>query len=1514
MSLSLKSSSATATAARGKGTGTETGVGFGSRSESGSGSVLASAPSGAVTASSTTARTSIRHKLSVSSTLSTRMAKSKSKAKDKDKEKENEKDKEKRRRASNDQQQQQQRSVNASIKRAGRSLSQPAIPIHPSLPSPTLSINHQPRTSKSSPLPLLQTPTAIATTANIAGSPLLSPLLVSVPPIARDILLLVHTDGQSSLSQPLSQTHHQPLGQHRKTSLTEEALLAMLLSRASESDRAAVGAGVAGPVALVRLVALVASTISSAQATPATATILLAPLLFAVDPPLLRAAIETAVFANHPPEVLRLLLSVVAQPTTSTSPPPIPSNSPSPSLPRPSLSLSTSSRRPSLAISLSVRLPQHREQQQLQKQQQHSPLDSNFLIPLIQSAIRCANLALTRLLLARGPFGLLSQAIALDHVVFLAATNSFPESALTIQFLLVKNLNSVYSNDPHVCIVKNLPVEAPIWNHRKDCLGLALARAVLAGNVRCMKVLLDHGVDARWRNRVILHLAKNCSGLPEPLSGDVVAVVDAACNGTLYGKWFRALRDSVAGSIALPATVITSGEEDEKEKETLSQYGRKSSTAAVSVLSQHGAAIRNEFAVESVDHSVVPVALPLLIPASLTVSVLDTDTKSISNSPVKTNHNNQVASNEPSLISSVTVFGAMNFPTSTFAPKYAHSSSIISAEQFSIVPENESKIPTIVTKLEPEPIQIRVNQYPIRSTESPSKLEASPILEESKIEIPYIERFSEESDVSLPPLLLNKESSSVTAQRLSEESEGIARPFLQDLQPNPRNDDEEETDMLMPLTSSKEEYALPAVVGGSTALQSKPSTGLSTRSYNSSRTPDLMRVASTTPDSMTSTAESSAAPLGSKGAVIPVLRPISVFQPPQLIFTLPRRPVMAKLRTAPTLLSLPDAILYSIVFYLSSPTSFSALTATCTRLSTLCTTLDFMASYILYTLGSMTALLNTLASPETEDRESLFAALLEKIPRNKLATVVEDTILADEIELLLRLLNFLDLPRLTIAKVFAKCVEVGSVESVLLVAGIVVGSGGTLQEFLNVGGKSVYLEIAVSRGYIGMVDALLARGADANADESKALRVLCGNRITDAAIIGDDDDDGGGDAMAVVVAEKLVLAGAQVSAHGFESLMLAAVAGDEALFRFVVGEVLKANTGGGSNGERQRRSTVTAPTRALTAPATVVAVVPLPEKELSVELQRVFTSVYMILARQGHSRCIRYLLTEESGTYAWRNAVKTAIGPAVLEAVKNGWVKTVKEFSESKIWFAVVKEYGGEVLLDRAARYMFDHQTQTQNNLSMIDETETTISITSTTTTIMTADEIIDESIRMRKRKECPIVEVDGDCVIPHAAAMVEAMIAGVAGNAGARFTAFETTVYEKGIDCHSFIMSAKPNDRDSPFHRIKDEILLLAVWLGHETVMDAVISVLQPNLTGSAGLSVLIAATCLGHTKIVASLISAGIDFEAGDGMAFDIAKDRGHVDTLKHLTLMRSIRIKAAKDAEAKAKERAKKRLTTI
>ncbi|KAJ3012934.1 UNVERIFIED_CONTAM: hypothetical protein HDU68_000936, partial [Siphonaria sp. JEL0065] len=170
---------------------------------------------------------------------------------------------------------------------------------------------------------------------------------------------------------------------------------------------------------------------------------------------------------------------------------------------------------------------------------------------LLQTAVRNNNLRIVRTLVDQSPYGLLFDSIGFEHIVYLCFNNTSAEAAQTVEFLLAKNISRVVGNDK-LAFITPLEHEHELWSNvnlcfgfaklrvdklsRKDALHLALARAAMVGNMRCVRVLLDApGVDAKWRRNVCLRLAETVSKRE-----DVVDILRGAVNGTNKGKVFNA--------------------------------------------------------------------------------------------------------------------------------------------------------------------------------------------------------------------------------------------------------------------------------------------------------------------------------------------------------------------------------------------------------------------------------------------------------------------------------------------------------------------------------------------------------------------------------------------------------------------------------------------------------------------------------------------------------------------------------------------------------------------------------------------------------------------------------------------------------------------------------------------------------------------------------------------------------------------------------------------------------------
>jgi hypothetical protein len=318
--------------------------------------------------------------------------------------------------------------------------------------------------------------------------------------------------------------------------------------------------------------------------------------------------------------------------------------------------------------------------------------------------------------------------------------------------------------------------------------------------------------------------------------------------------------------------------------------------------------------------------------------------------------------------------------------------------------------------------------------------------------------------------------------------------------------------------------------------------------------------------------------------------------------------------------------------------------------------------------------------------------------------------------------------------------------------------------------------------------------------------------------------------VAAVVA-RLLISGSDLNSRAFEALRKAAAKGHPDVLKLlmgVVGNSLKGDKGAGNK---------------------------------NWEAKSMVKAVFDILVREGYAKALEAVLEDES-IWGWEGGLETVVRPTLMQAIKTGQVEMVRALAGcERAWRDLVKGSEGRDTLKFAA------------SVSATD------------------DEVV-KSLAKRQidKSQVPKVKKDNkNNVESIAAAMVEAMVAGVAASVTARFHNFETNI---GVDAWEYLRNAEC----TALHKIKDDVLLQAAWLGHETVVDAVLSILQPDIRGHAGSAALLAAVTQGHTKVVAGLISAGADYEAGSGEAFKVAEELGKKDVLKHLTLSREIRVRCS------------------
>ncbi|KAJ3333159.1 hypothetical protein HDU76_010913 [Blyttiomyces sp. JEL0837] len=388
---------------------------------------------------------------------------------------------------------------------------------------------------------------------------------------------------------------------------------------------------------------------------------------------------------------------------------------------------------------------------------------------------------------------------------------------------------------------------------------------------------------------------------------------------------------------------------------------------------------------------------------------------------------------------------------------------------------------------------------------------------------------------------------------------------------------------------------------------------------------------------------------------------------------------------------------------------------------------------------------------------------------------------------------------------------------------------------------------AISRGNTPILTQLITHGANPNYDNGTPLitAAVKGLQVVLESLLALGADATLGDSAALRAAAvsenadariiaRLMLSGADVTAKAYEAPRKAAMRGDPevmAVMAVAVGNFAKA-------GSRNW------------------------------EARSVLKAVLEILVREGKEEAITTVLKDKS-VWSWDGGMGEMVRPLLDRAIQGGDVEVVRAIALSgDCWRELIRGGGGKDLLLAAAAVTEESiQQYHEANAQKRKRREENGTVATGVTVKATRQQISDNP----------------------AAAMVEAMISGVAHDAIARFRAAESEI---GVDAWEFIRKA-----ESPLlHSIKDQILLQAAWHGHETVLDAVISILQPDVKGNAGTAALLAATSQGHIKVVAGLISAGVDFEAGAGEIFKAAEESGHKDVLKHLRLKREIRVKSS------------------
>ncbi|KAI9346427.1 hypothetical protein DFJ73DRAFT_469374 [Zopfochytrium polystomum] len=552
---------------------------------------------------------------------------------------------------------------------------------------------------------------------------------------------------------------------------------------------------------------------------------------------------------------------------------------------------------------------------------------------------------------------------------------------------------------------------------------------------------------------------------------------------------------------------------------------------------------------------------------------------------------------------------------------------------------------------------------------------------------------------------------------------------------------------------------------------------------------------------------------------------------------------------------LPEEVYFQCLLLLEEPDLFH-LTSTCREYSALRKYPDFLAEYyvsrydtpraveiflgrrFLGFSGTRVALVESVLSTPPKSLPTPLLSIEAYIPQ---CLALDDN---DSLAYLLR--RSFSVPQSFLAR------PPSAVLSHCLVRAVESGSCRCVEVLLKFGAEAdqdgvSLLTVAAGKGFGLAVEALLEHGADAKQDDSAALRAAAGSDHADAARI----------------VARLLVAGADITARAQEPLRKASAVGNPDVLA-VVSAVIGSLAVSGAKGWEARSA---------------------------------LKVMFEVLCRESHGEALTRVLKEKS-TWSWDGCADTILKPLLRRAVLDGDVDIVRGFSYSgDCWRELIKGAEGKLLVQLAAKFS--------------DDSSTSIEANGQSTSFSGVGVSAPRPVRSRRESAIPGIEPaaflrpgaqNRKSHLPHrsvsaddeassdvystSAAMVEAMIAGVA-NHSAKFRA---TPSIHVIDAWEFLRNAEC----PALHAIKNAVLVQAAWRGNDTVLDAILSTLQPDVMGPAGAGALLAAVTKGHVKIVARLISAGVDADANSAAMYKIAREKGQKQVLKYLKMTREIKVR--------------------
>ncbi|KAJ3214805.1 hypothetical protein HDU67_001191 [Dinochytrium kinnereticum] len=416
--------------------------------------------------------------------------------------------------------------------------------------------------------------------------------------------------------------------------------------------------------------------------------------------------------------------------------------------------------------------------------------------------------------------------------------------------------------------------------------------------------------------------------------------------------------------------------------------------------------------------------------------------------------------------------------------------------------------------------------------------------------------------------------------------------------------------------------------------------------------------------------------------------------------------------------------------------------------------------------------------------------------------------------------------------------------------------------FDNVDGTC--LAVAACFGHEATVTALLEAGADASLFDSLALRSCAGSSKGNGAVVA-----------------RLLVGGADPGSHAYEAIRRAALRGSPEVLRVLVAVIS----------------------------GTVKA---------KWEVRSVIRVAYESAAKAGHAEAVGEMLKERA-TWIWGPGLEgpgSVLRPAVMAAILNRKVDVIRVFADSDAWGFVISGDDGKAIIDAALSSLPDDDAE--GGLQHLKPKSTLIRSVNGSRVSLDIDrsssnqpaKITIEGLSPDSDSSGLVDDSydDSDPVAVVVSELIEAILAGAGKVGRARYpTAFyggsESASTKTKIDPWELLRTSER------IRKLRRLLLMQAAIQNHETVVDAVLSTLQPDImrplskkTLPIGQRALCAAVSAGNAKMVARLISAGAEFMFEDGKLFRMAADAGHIEVLQFLTLSRELHIKA----QSKAKER--------